>query len=147
MSFFKFLENSRKSLLKDFIFSRVSDLPYPPLPNSNRPLLANIYLFKVNKKNSRERCEICSNQWHRSGVFVVNFEHISHLSLLCRNLFFNKVAGCRDCSLTMQSYENRETPSFSKWVITETINQPVIRHRKFWLIYRNILYVCMYLCK
>ena len=49
---------------------------------------AGIYLLKVNNRNTRTRCEICSkltiktperHQWCRSGVFVVNFEHISHL--------------------------------------------------------------------
>ena len=48
----------------------------------------NIYQFKVNNRNTRKKCEICSKltiktpkrrHWHRSGVFVVNFEHISHL--------------------------------------------------------------------
>ena len=49
---------------------------------------AKIYLFKVNKRNTRERCEIYSKltikiperlHWHQrrhSGVFFVNFEHI-----------------------------------------------------------------------
>ena len=50
-----------------------------------------IYLFKVNNRNSRARWEICSKltiktpeqrQWRRSGVFIVNFEHISHLGLV-----------------------------------------------------------------
>ena len=50
-----------------------------------------IYLFKVNNRNSRTRCEICSKltiktperrQWHLSGVVIVNFEHISHLLLV-----------------------------------------------------------------
>ena len=49
------------------------------------------YMFKVNNRNTRTRCEICSKlpiktpEWHhchRSGVFIVNFEHISHLLLL-----------------------------------------------------------------
>ena len=31
------------------------------------------YMFKVSNKNIRIRCEICS------GVFIVNFEHISQL--------------------------------------------------------------------
>ena len=44
---------------------------------------ANIYLLKVNNKNTRTRCEIFSNltktrEWH-SGVIIVNFEHIPHL--------------------------------------------------------------------
>ena len=49
---------------------------------------AGIYLFKVNNRNTRTRCEICSKltintpqrrQWRRSGVFIVNFEHIPTL--------------------------------------------------------------------
>ena len=49
---------------------------------------ANIYLFKVNNKNTRKRCEISSKltikppercQWRRSGDFIVNFEHVSQL--------------------------------------------------------------------
>ena len=52
---------------------------------------ADIYLLKVNNRNSRTRCEICSKltikiperrQWRRSGIFIVNFEHISHLVLV-----------------------------------------------------------------
>ena len=44
-----------------------------------------IYLLKVNDKNTRKRSEICSKltiktperrQWRRSGIFIVNFEHI-----------------------------------------------------------------------
>ena len=49
------------------------------------------HMFKVNNRNTRKRCEICSKltiktpeqrQWRRSGVFIVNFEHISHLALV-----------------------------------------------------------------
>ena len=49
------------------------------------------YMFKVNNRNTRTRCEIClkltiktpeRRQWRRSGVFIVNFEHISHLVLV-----------------------------------------------------------------
>ena len=52
---------------------------------------AGIYLLKVNNRNTRTRCEICSNltlkkperrHWCRSGVFTVNFEYISHLVLV-----------------------------------------------------------------
>ena len=47
---------------------------------------ANIYLFKISNRNTR--CEICLNitiktpesrRYRRSGVFIVNFIHISHL--------------------------------------------------------------------
>ena len=52
---------------------------------------AGIYLLNVNNRNTRTRCEICSKltiktperrQWRRSGVFIVNFEHISHLAVV-----------------------------------------------------------------
>ena len=57
--------------------------------NNNNP--AGNYVFKVDNRNTRTRCEICSKltiktpeqrQWHRSGIFIVNFEHISHLFLV-----------------------------------------------------------------
>ena len=38
-----------------------------------------IYLFKVNNRNTRARCEIYSKL---TGVFTVNFEHISHFILV-----------------------------------------------------------------
>ena len=46
---------------------------------------AGIYMFKVNNRNTRTSCEIRSKltiktpeqrQWSRSGVFIVNFEHV-----------------------------------------------------------------------
>ena len=52
---------------------------------------AGTYLLKVNNRNIRARCEICSKltikiperrQWRRSDIFIVNFEHISHLVLV-----------------------------------------------------------------
>ena len=51
---------------------------------------ANFYLFKVNYRNTRKRCEICSKltiktleqrRWRRSSVLIVNFEHISPTKL------------------------------------------------------------------
>ena len=44
------------------------------------------YMIEVNNRNTRTRCEICSRltiqtpeqrHWHRSGVFIVNYEHIT----------------------------------------------------------------------
>ena len=49
------------------------------------------YMFKINNRNTRTRCEICSKltiktserrHCRRSGVFIVNFEHIPHLVLV-----------------------------------------------------------------
>ena len=48
-------------------------------------------MVKVNNRNTRARSEICSKlaiktperrHQHRFGVFVVNFEHFSHLALV-----------------------------------------------------------------
>ena len=37
----------------------------------------NVYLFKLNNRNSTKKYH-----WRCSGVFIVNFEHISHLSIV-----------------------------------------------------------------
>ena len=59
---------------------------------------ADIYLLQVNNRNTRTRCEICSKltiktpkrcHWRHSGVFIVNFEHISHLALVFLLLTLN----------------------------------------------------------
>ena len=56
-------------------------------------------MLKVNNRNSRKRCEICSkltiktperHQWRRSGVFIATFEHISHLFLVFLLLTLNR---------------------------------------------------------
>ena len=60
---------------------------------------ANIYLFKVNGRNTRKRCEICSKLTIKTqnGVsdvvlvfFIVTSEHISHLFLVSLQLVLNK---------------------------------------------------------
>ena len=44
---------------------------------------AKIDLFKVNNRNTRKKCEICSKLPIKTpGVFIVNFEHISHFCLV-----------------------------------------------------------------
>ena len=56
-------------------------------------------MFKVNNRNTRKRHEICSKltikttkrrKWHGSGVFIVNFELISHLFLVFLSLTLSK---------------------------------------------------------
>ena len=45
-----------------------------------------IYLFKVDKRNTKANCEICSKLTVKTlasfWCFIVNFEHISHLFLV-----------------------------------------------------------------
>ena len=59
---------------------------------------AGICLFKANNRNTRTRYEICSEvkiqtpeqrQQRCSGVFIVNFEHFSHLILVLLLLTLN----------------------------------------------------------
>ena len=45
--------------------------------------ISNIYLFEVNSRNAKKRCEMWPKLTiniveSRSGAFIVNFEHISH---------------------------------------------------------------------
>ena len=73
--------------------------------NAHRPtfvqqsVVANIYLFKVSNRNARNMFEIFlestidTPEWHHcfgSGVFIVNFEHISLLFLFFLFLTLNR---------------------------------------------------------
>ena len=40
------------------------------------------YMFKVNKRNTRIRCEIFSKSAMNTLYYIINFEHISHLVLM-----------------------------------------------------------------
>ena len=65
-------------------------------------VLGGIYLFKVNNRNTRTTCEIYSKlsiKIHHngfldgilvSGVFIANFEQISHIVLVFALLTLNK---------------------------------------------------------
>ena len=70
-----------------------------PIPIFETGTQSAITCFKVNNRNSRTICEICSKltmktqercHWRRSGVFIVNFEHISHLILVFLLLTLSK---------------------------------------------------------
>ena len=59
---------------------------------------ASNYMFKVSNRSTRTRYEICSKltiktpelrHKCRSGVFIVNFEHLSHLVLVVLLLALN----------------------------------------------------------
>ena len=60
---------------------------------------SDIFLFKVNYKNTRKRCKICSKltimtlercRWSRSGGFIVNFKHAMHLFIVFLWLVLNR---------------------------------------------------------
>ena len=46
-------------------------------------LPAGNYMFRVNNRNTRRH-------WRRSGVFIVNFEHISHLVIVVLLLILSR---------------------------------------------------------
>ena len=76
-----------------FLETRFEIRPFTLLPTKSSSKVKNllyIYLFKVNNRNTSKGCEIDSKltmktpeqrHWRRSGVFIVTFEHISHLFL------------------------------------------------------------------
>ena len=58
-----------------------------------------LYLFKVSNGNTTTTCEICSKltiktpewrYWRRFGIFIVNFEQISHIVVVFSLLALNK---------------------------------------------------------
>ena len=65
------------------IMKMLSPLVTEPTFNHSRAVHYNCpagnYNFKVNNRNTRTRCEICSKL---NDVFIVYFEHISHLALV-----------------------------------------------------------------
>ena len=67
------------------------------MTSKNIEALAGIYLLKVNNRNTTARCEICSKSTikttGRSGVFIVNFEHISYLLLVLLLITLNMLIG------------------------------------------------------
>ena len=89
---------------------------------------AGIYLLKVNNRN-RTRCEICSKltikiperrHWHRSGIFIVNFEHFTPCSSVSIVNFEHVITGCNCfswifCRTLLQScYSKMISPSLTK---------------------------------
>ena len=86
------------SLFKTALFYVLKYLFFRMDSKLNRTYPAGICLLKVNNRNTRARCEICSKltikiperrHWRRSGIFIVNFEHISHLALVVLLLTLN----------------------------------------------------------
>ena len=69
------------------------------LRNFEKQLPVGIYIFKVNNRNTKTRCEICSKltvktseqRQRHFGVFIVNSEHISHLVVVFLSVNFEEV--------------------------------------------------------
>ena len=73
-----------------------------------------IYLLKINNRNTRIRCEICSKltikiperrQWRRSGVFIINFKtYFTPCSSVSIVNFEHVIAGWDDYYDTSQDH-------------------------------------------
>ena len=102
-----------------------------------------IYLLKVNHRNTRARCEICSKltiktserrHWRRSGVFIVNFEHISPCSSISVVNFENIFAGREDlfvCSGAFKLIQNFNDVVRSKGNIHGLLSLPALTETFF----------------
>ena len=80
-------------------------------------------MSKVNKRNSRKRCEICSKltikaserrQWLRCGIFALNFQHISHFFLMFMLLTLNKLMLAGKVTVFVNQY--MKTSSKTQWI-------------------------------
>ena len=79
-----------------------------------RPNPTGKFIFEVNNRNTRTKCQICSKltiktperrQWHRSSHFIINFEHISHLVLVFFIVNFEQVVSNSRILVCLRSKE------------------------------------------
>ena len=97
---------------------------------------ASTYLPKINNRNTRPRREICSKltiktqelrHWRRSGVFTVNFGHISHIVLVFLLLTLNS-----DCWLGL------------RWMVESlTVSKYMLKIRQKNIMLMSLLSWCM----
>ena len=55
-----------------------------------RPVQDNIYLLKVAIETLKKGVKYVQRHWRHSGVFIINFEHISNLFQVFLLLILNK---------------------------------------------------------
>ena len=94
-----------------------------------------MYLLKVNNRNTRTRSGIClkltiktqeRRHWHRSGIFMVNFEHISHLVLvflLLTLIILLPAAQQLNVENNVENVENNITTDHAKHITTHEYNK------------------------
>ena len=74
-------------------------------------------MLKVNNKNTRTTSTPERRHWHRSGVFIVNFEHISLFSSVSI-VDFEQVNVRWDLSWKIPIIYNDKNSSFNYWIKT-----------------------------
>ena len=103
-------------------------------------------MFKVNKRNIGTRCEICSKliiktpeRRHRSGVLIINFEHISRLVLVF--LFLTLSRQMPTGSIFVVKTTERSSRSFYVHLFKDLRITPswitFVNHQTSWLVYAN----------
>ena len=109
LSFHQIPSNKRKEIRQEWL-RRIKRIP------------AGIYVLKVSNNNTRTRCEICSKlrikgperrHWRRSGVFILNFEHIPHLVLVFLLLTLNRQMPIENFHVLA----NFQVPKFSLFIL------------------------------
>ena len=77
--------------LQSPVFQEETDYLYRHSRDSTKANPTGNYMFKVNNRNTRKRCKICSkltiktperSHCRRAGAFIINFEQISYLFLV-----------------------------------------------------------------
>ena len=108
LSFHQIPSNKQKEIRQEWL-RRIKRVP------------VDIYMLKVSNNNTRTRCEICSelriktpeHHWRRSGVFILNFEHISHLVLVFLLLTLNRQMPIKNFHVLA----NFQVPKFSLCIL------------------------------
>ena len=107
------------------------------------------YMFKINNRNTRTRCEMCSKltiktperrHWRHSGVFIVNFKRISHLVLVFMLLTLSRYTFIIPflARITISS-DKKEVLDYEPFTKQEQLSQPITiswadaKHRNFLL--------------
>ena len=99
-------------------------------------------MFKVNNRNTRTRCRICSKltiktperrYWRRSGVFIVNFKQISHLALVFLLLTLSRYTPAGRWPLGLQIPKN---PRLNR---VKRMSQVIESHSNTAASFRNVL--------
>ena len=103
---------------------------------------ANIYLFKVNNRNTRKRCEICSTLTIKTPqdiidicsklakqsqciVFIVNFGHLLRMYLLLQNFpkFTRKHLRCSTLLVKLPGHPENLAKCFLKPILRNILKQ------------------------
>ena len=109
---------------------------------------ANIYLFKVNDRNTRKRYDTCSKltiktverrQWRCFDVVIVNFENISHFFCSVCIIDFEQInvsCAVRYFYDLFEIFKNNISLNFSRWLL---LNFPYWRLKEL-TFYDNLIF-------